>query len=92
MMETLKETSKYVPKRMPPFPKLQKKADWPAFWHVMKHWLGKKKYSPGKIKNLQYVATADDFNNEKVFMAVSNALLLILRGDALAKFKCQGDS
>ena len=58
----------------------------------MKHWLGKKKYSPGKIKKLQHVATANDFNKKKASMTVSDALLLILKGDVLTKFQCQGDS
>ena len=50
----------------------------------MKHCLGKKKYSPGKINKLQHVATADEFNNKKASMAVSDALLLVIKGDALA--------
>ena len=87
-MESMEESSKL----MLPLPKLEKQADWPAFWRVMKYWLRKKKYSPSKINKLQHVSAATDFKNEQASMNVSDALLLILKGDALAKFECQNDS
>ena len=58
----------------------------------MKHSLGKKKYSPGKINKLQHVATANEFNNEIASKAVFNALFLSMTGHALAKFECRGDT
>jgi len=79
-------------KKMPPLPKLDKKSDWPAFWRVMKHYLTKTKYSPGKIGKLQHVTSADEYNNEVASKNVPDALLLILTGDAAAKFECQGDT
>ena len=77
---------------MPPLPKLDKKADWPAFWRVMQHWLTKSKYSPGKINKLQHVTSADDLNNEVASKNVYDALFMIMTGDATAKFVCQGDT
>ena len=58
----------------------------------MKHWLTKSKFSPGKIDKLQHVTLADEFNNEVASKNVSDALFLILTGDAAAKFECQGDT
>ena len=77
---------------MPPLPKLDKKADWLAFWRVMKHWLTKSKFSPGKIDKLQHVTSADELNNEVASKNVADAFFLVMTGDAVAKFECQGDT
>ena len=86
MLESMRGNSK----RIPPLPKPDKKVDWSAFWRVMKHWLTKSKFSPGKIAKLQHVTSADEFNNEVASKNVSDTLFLIMTEDAVATFEYQG--
>ena len=79
-------------KKMPPLPKLDTKEDWPKFWRVMRHYLSKSKYSPGKVNKLEHVTSANDLNNEVASKNVYDALFMIMTGDAAAKFECQDDT
>ena len=53
---------------------------------MTKHYLSKKKYSVGKISKLEHVETSGDHSKVKVSMAVADALVPVLKGEALDKF------
>ena len=86
LLQSIKDNSSSGPGKIPVLLKLDTKKDWPTFWHVIQHYLSKKKYSVGKIGMLEHVDTLDDFNNVKGSMVVTGALIPVLKGDAINKF------
>ena len=50
---------------------------------IMEHWLTKPKYSVGKRGKLAHIDSNDEFNNVKASMAIDDALVSVLTGDAL---------
>ena len=50
---------------------------------IIEHWLTKPKYSAGKSDRLAHIDSEDEFNNVTASMAVGDALVSVLNGDAL---------
>ena len=67
--------------KLPALLKLETKKDWPQFWMIMQHYLTK-----GKINKLEHVDSGNEFNNVKASMALDDALVTIINGDALKMF------
>ena len=75
LIQSIKDNSLSVPGKMPLLPKLDMKKDWPNFWHVIQHYVSKKKYSVSKIRKLKHVETLGNYNNVEAPLAVAGTLV-----------------
>ena len=91
LMRTLNDNASSSLNEMPTLPRLETTKEWPHFWTIMNHYLSKKKYSYGKIRRLEYIDAPGEYNNFKASLAITDALVPVLKGDTINKFLWRND-